>query len=71
MHRHPRGTCISTRHAPADAKWGSRLIPSFLRGLGVIATFAVAMLALTAMISPALADWPSSPPAAECQPARD
>ena len=67
MHRHPRGTCISTAKASIDAECRLRPIRAFLLGLGVIATFAVAFLALTAMVNPALADPPPHAPSAERQ----
>ena len=63
MHRHPCGTCISTGEASFDAESRPRPLLAFLLGLGTIATFVVAILALIAMVNPALAE----PPAAERQ----
>jgi len=68
MHQPLCGTCITTGETSVDAE--SRPLPillAFLLGLGVIATFAVAMLALTAMVNPALPDLPTKPPSAERQ----
>lgn len=65
MHRHPCDTCISTGDASSGAESRPRPILSFLLGLGVIATFAVAVLAL--MINPALADLSIHAPSAERQ----
>jgi hypothetical protein len=67
MQRHARGTGISTGEASIDAEVSPRPLLSFLLDLGVIATFAVAMLALIAMVNPALADLPENLPAAERQ----
>lgn len=67
MHQHPGSTCISTVEASMDAESRPRPILSFLLDLGVIATFAVAMLALIAMVNPVFADLPSPRPAAERQ----
>ena len=65
MHRHPCGTCIPTDEASVDAESWPPPIPAFLRGLGVVATLAVACLALTAMLNPALADSSGNPPSFE------
>jgi hypothetical protein len=65
MHRHPRGTCISTDEASIDVESRPPPIPAFLRGLGVVATLAVAVLALTAMLNPALAGLSGNPPSSE------
>lgn len=67
MHRHPCCTCISTDESSIDAEARLRPFLSFLLGLNVVATFAVAVLALTAMVSPALADLPTTVPSAERQ----
>ena len=67
MQRHSRGTGISTGEASINAEFSPRPILAFLLGLGAIATFAVAMLALTAMVNPALADLPTHIPSAERQ----
>jgi hypothetical protein len=65
MQRHARGTGSSTGEASIDAAFRLRPWLSFLLDLGVIATFAVAMLALIAMVNPALADVPANAPSAE------
>ena len=65
MQRHTRGTGISTGEASIDAEFRLRPWLSFLLDLGVIATFAVAMLALISMVNPALADEPANTPSAE------
>lgn len=67
MHQHPCGTCIATGEASIDAESRPRPILAFLLDLGVIATFAVAMLALIAMVNPALADLSIHAPTAERQ----
>jgi hypothetical protein len=67
MQRHSRGTGISTGEASINAEFSPRPILAFLLGLGAIATFAVAMLALTAMVNPALADLPTHAPSVERQ----
>lgn len=67
MHRHPRGTCISTDGASIDVEYRRRPLLAFLLDLGAIATFAVAMLALIAMVNPAFADLPTAAPSAERQ----
>ena len=67
MQRHSRGTGISTGEASINAEFSPRPILAFLLGLGAIATFAVAMLALTAMVNPALADLPTPVASAERQ----
>ncbi|MBW8370963.1 MAG: hypothetical protein K0M66_08310 [Thiobacillus sp.] len=67
MQRHSRGTGISTGEASIDAESSPRPLLSFLLDLGVIATFAVAMLALIAMVNPALADVPAHAPSSERQ----
>jgi cytochrome c55X len=67
MQRHARGTGISTGEASIDAEVSPRPLLSFLLDLGVIATFAVAMLALIAMVNPALADLPNAAPTADRQ----
>ena len=67
MQRHSRGTGISTGETLVDAEVSPPPILAFLLGLGAIATFAVAMLALTAMVNPALADLPTHVPSAERQ----
>jgi hypothetical protein len=65
MQRHSRGTGISTGEASIDDAFRPRPWLSFLLDLGVIATFAVAMLALIAMVNPALAGGPANAPSAE------
>ena len=65
MQRHSRGTGISTGEASIDDAFRPRPWLSFLLDLGVIATFAVAMLALIAMVNPALADVAANAPAFE------
>jgi len=65
MQRYSRGTGSSTGDASIDAAFRLRPWLSFLLDLGVIATFAVAMLALIAMVNPALADVPANAPSAE------
>jgi len=65
MQRHSRGTGSSTGEASIDAEFRPRPWLSFLLDLGVIATFAVAMLALIAMVNPALADGPANAPSTE------
>ena len=65
MQRHSRGTGSSTGEASIDAEFRPRAWLSFLLDLGVIATFAVAMLALIAMVNPALADVPAKAPSSE------
>ena len=67
MQGHSRGTGVSTDEASIDAEFRPRPWLSFLLDLGVIATFAVAMLALIAMVNPALADGPANAPSAERQ----
>ena len=67
MQQHSRGTGISTGEASIDAEFRPRPWLSFLLDLGVIATFAVAMLALIAMVNPALADVGANAPPTECQ----
>lgn len=66
MHQDPCSTC-STGEAPIDAEPRLRPILAFLLDLGVIATFAVAMLALIAMVNPALAEPSTHAPSAERQ----
>ncbi len=56
MHRHSSCTCSSTGKAQADAEIHPRPILTILLGLGFIASFAVAMLALTALANPAQAE---------------
>lgn len=65
MQRYSGGITRSTDETSIDAE--SRLRPSlsFLLDMGVIATFAVAMLALIAMVNPVLADVPADAPSAE------
>jgi hypothetical protein len=65
MHKHPCGTCISTGEASIETESKPRPIWAFLLDLGVIATFAVAMLALIAMVNPVWADSPTHLPCAE------
>jgi hypothetical protein len=65
MQRHPCGTRTSTGEASIDAESRPRPLLSFLLDLGAIASFAVAMLALIAMVNPAFADWPDKLPVAE------
>lgn len=65
MQRNSRGTGISTGEASIDAEFSPPPWLSFLLDLGVIATFAVAMLALIAMVNPALADVAADAPPAE------
>lgn len=65
MQRHSRGTGISTGKDSIDDEFRSRPWLSFLLDLGAIASFAVAMLALIAMVNPALADGPANAPSAE------
>lgn len=60
MQRHLNGTRISTRHTPAATRSIPRPLQTFLLGLGLAATCAVALLALTAMTNPALADQPAA-----------
>ena len=67
MQRHSRGTGIATGETSIDAEFRPRPLLSFLLDLGVIATFAVAMLALIAMVNPALADSPTHVPSADRQ----
>ena len=67
MHQDPCSTCISTGEASIDAEPRLRPILAFLLDLGVIATFAVAMLALIAMVNPALAELSAHAPCAERQ----
>lgn len=67
MHQQACSTRISTGKASIDAEPRLRPILAFLLNLGVIATFAVAMLALIAMVNPALADSPTKLPSAERQ----
>jgi hypothetical protein len=64
MQRHSGGIASRTGDASTDAKSGLRPSLSFLLDLGVIATFAVAMLALIAMVNPVLADVPAEVPSA-------
>jgi len=56
MQQPSRGTGSSTAEVTIDTEFRLRPWLSFLLDLGVIATFAVAMLALIAMVNPALAD---------------
>lgn len=66
MQRHSRGTTgISASEISFDAESALRPSLSLLIDLGAIATFAVAMLALIAMVNPALADVPANAPSAE------
>jgi hypothetical protein len=65
MQRHSRGTGIATGEASIDGEFSPRPLLSFLLDLGVIATFAVAMLALIAMVNPVLADVPTHAPSSE------
>jgi hypothetical protein len=67
MQRHPCGTRTSTGESSIDAESGPRPLLSFLLDLGAIASFAVAMLALIAMVNPALADLPDKLAAADHQ----
>lgn len=67
MQRHPCGTRTSTGEASIDAESRPRPLLSFLLDLGAIASFAVAMLALIAMVNPAFADLPENLPVAEHQ----
>jgi len=67
MQRQACGTRTSTDEASIDAESRPRPLLSFLLDLGAIATFAVAMLALIAMVNPALAELPENLPAAERQ----
>lgn len=55
MRRHPCGTPDPTGDASDDAESRPRPILAVLRGLGAAASFAVALLALTAMLNPAWA----------------
>lgn len=65
MQRHPNGTRIPTRHAPDTARSMPRPLQTFLLGLGLAATCAVALLALTAMTNPTLTGQPTPLPATE------
>lgn len=65
MQRHLNGTHIPNRQDPVAARSIPRPLQTFLLGLGLAATCAVALLALTAMMNPALADQPARLPAAE------
>jgi len=65
MQQHSRGTGGSTGEGTIDAEFRARPWLSFLLDLGVIATFAVAMLALIAMVNPALADVAANAPSFE------
>ncbi|MHB0917761.1 MAG: c-type cytochrome [Thiobacillus sp.] len=67
MHQQACGTRTSTSEASIDAESRPRPILAFLLDLGAIASFAVAMLALIAMVNPAFADLPTSVPSAERQ----
>jgi cytochrome c55X len=67
MQRQACGTRTSTDEASIDAESRPRPLLSFLLDLGAIATFAVAMLALIAMVNPALADLPTAAPSTERQ----
>ncbi len=64
MLKHSRCTCISTDTAAVEAELRPRPI---LLGLGFVASFAIAMLALTALANPALADVASTTPTAARQ----
>lgn len=65
MHRHPCSTSVSTDQASNDAE--PRPLQALLLGFGVASTLAVAILALTAMVNPALADLPANAPSAKRQ----
>jgi len=66
----PRPTC-RTCHAPRAATYEAEFKPNpilaFGLGLGVVTAIAIAMLALTALVHPALADLPNAAPSAERQ----
>jgi len=67
MPQQPCGSCISSDNTSTDRDSRPAPVVSFLLDLGAIATFAVALLALIAMLNPALADLPASVPSAERQ----
>ncbi|MFN3750849.1 MAG: c-type cytochrome [Thiobacillus sp.] len=67
MPRYASKSCIPTIKETSDAACAPRTGPTLLRNLGLIATFAVALLALAAMVNPALADPPARLPSAERQ----
>ncbi|MFZ5576144.1 MAG: c-type cytochrome [Pseudomonadota bacterium] len=67
MPRHACRTGIPTIKDSCDAACGPRKEQAFLLGLGLVATVVVALLALAAMVNPALADSPARLPSAERQ----
>jgi len=64
MQRQPCRTCNTPRTAAYAAEYKSNPMQTFGLGLGIITFFAVAMLALTALVHPAQAEVPAEVPAA-------
>lgn len=60
MQRHLNGTRIATRRTQDAERSIPRPLEDFLLGLGLAATCVVALLALTAMTNPVLADAPAA-----------
>lgn len=65
MHRQTSVTRISTSESALEGESGSRPFSVLLLGFGLIATAAVALLALNAMVNPAFAQSLSNVPTAE------
>jgi cytochrome c55X len=67
MQRQTCTACNSVSSTKQEAATQSHPIQIFLFGLGVLGAFAVSLLALTALLNPALAGTPNTMPSAERQ----